>query len=262
MTPDTATVDDLLGGALKLRQPRHGYRISIDTVLLAAAIPAVPGQRVLEVGMGTGGAALALAYRCQQVHVTGLEAQPSLADFARANIALNGLDGRIDIVIGSLDQPVLNGRDRFDHVFANPPYHDPSRGEASPYADKARAHCHDHLSLADWVAFCLAHVRHKGSITFIHRADRMADLIALLAPRAGDVTLLPLWPKPGRAAKRVIIQARRGSKGGSRVLPGLVLHGHDVRYTAEAESVLRHGRALSLAPEAAPHALKKANGFA
>ena len=65
------TEDKLLDGRVTFLQPRHGYRVAIDPVLLAAAVPARSGDRILDLGSGTGAASLCLAARLQDVHVTG-----------------------------------------------------------------------------------------------------------------------------------------------------------------------------------------------
>ncbi|MBK1638759.1 hypothetical protein CKO24_06805 [Rhodothalassium salexigens DSM 2132] len=245
------TVDDLLGGALRLIQPARGYRMAVDTVLLAAAVPARAGAQTVELGTGTGAAALAVAWRTG-ARVDGLEVQAPLAALARRNAALNGLDGRVRIAEGSLDRPFRDTLPhlvpgRVDHVFANPPYAAPGEGPASPIPGKTAAHAHETLDLGHWVDAGHRLLRTKGTLTVIHRADRLAALVALLHPRFGDTTVLPLWPRAGQSAKRVLVQARKGTRGGSRLLPGLCLHGAQTRYTPEAEAVLRRGAALDLA---------------
>ena len=88
----SATRDDaFLGGRLTLRQPARGYRAGADAVMLAAACPAQPGQRVLELGCGAGVALFCLGARVRGLSLTGLERQPALADLARHNAAATGL---------------------------------------------------------------------------------------------------------------------------------------------------------------------------
>lgn len=91
------SIDDFLGGRIKLKQPISGYRVSMDTVLLAASVPAQCGDTILEAGTGTGGAALCLAHRVGAVLVTGLELQHEMADFARENVLLNDKIGRAHV---------------------------------------------------------------------------------------------------------------------------------------------------------------------
>jgi tRNA1(Val) A37 N6-methylase TrmN6 len=78
----------------------------------------------------------------------------------------------------------------------------------------------------------------------IHRADRLDEVLAGLAGRAGAVVVIPLWPKAGEAAKRVVVQARRGARTPLRLAPGVVLHQADGSATPAAQALLRDGQAL------------------
>jgi tRNA1(Val) A37 N6-methylase TrmN6 len=240
-------IDRLLGGRVLLRQPAEGYRAAIDPVLLAAALPARAGERVLDVGCGAGAAALCLARRVEGVRVVGLESQGAMAGLARGNAQLNGLADRFDVIDGDLRRPPPRlGPASFDRVMANPPYLDRARADASPQPGKAAATVEaEGAELAQWIAFCFTMVKAKGQVAIIHRADRLHELLALLTPRAGEISVLPLWPKAGRAAKRVIVAARKGVGGGLSLFPGLVLHRPDGAYTDTAEAVLRHAQPLA-----------------
>ena len=89
-------------------------------------------------------------------------------------------------------------------------------------------------------------VREKGTVTFIHRADRIDALLGQIAGRAGEVVVFPLWPGMGRPASRILVRARKQIAAPARLSPGLVLHEAGGRFTAEAEAVLRGGEALVL----------------
>jgi len=210
-------------------------------------VPADPRQLVLDIGCGSGAATLCLAARVPQCRVVGLELQPDLVWLAADNAALNGMAGRITIVAGDLLRPPSRlSPGMFDHVMANPPYIARGRGMPVPNPSKAAATIEGEAELADWVRFALAMVRHKGSLTFVHRADRIDALLALLAGRAGEIAVLPLWPSAGRAASRILVRARKQVAAPARLLPGLVLHEADGRFTPAAEAVLRGGEALAL----------------
>ena len=100
--------------------------------------------------------------------------------------------------------------------------------------------------LQAWIGFALSRLKPRGGLTIIQRADRLHEILAALGRGAGDISILPLWPKAGRPAKRVIVQARKGLKGGVNLLPGLVLHEADGAYTPAAEAVLRYAGNVSL----------------
>jgi tRNA1(Val) A37 N6-methylase TrmN6 len=238
------TEDRILGGRVVLRQPVAGYRAAIDPVLLAAAVPAKTGAQVLELGCGAGAAAFALAARMPDIRVTGLESDSDMAQLCRANIAANAMAGRVTVLAGDLlDPPPELAAGGFDHVMANPPYMEAARADLSPDPGRRAANAEGAATLTDWVAAALAAVKRKGWITLIHRADRLDALIAAFAGQAGGITILPLWPKAGAPAKRVILRARKGVHSPSVMLPGLVLH-ENGGYTAAAEAILRDAMPL------------------
>jgi tRNA1(Val) A37 N6-methylase TrmN6 len=244
-----ATSDDaLLGGRVRLRQPREGYRVAIDPVLLAAAVPASDGDRVLDIGSGVGAASLCLAARVG-CRIVGLERDRALAALARDNLARNDFAARLEVIEGDLLQPpaaLVPGS--FVQVMANPPYLEAARASPSPHAGKTSASVESEAALADWIGFGLTMLRDKGGLTLIHRADRLGDILAALAGRAGGITVFPLWPGEGKPAKRILVQAQKGSAAPLTLAAGLVLHRADGRNTEAAEAILRHGAPLPLVP--------------
>jgi tRNA1(Val) A37 N6-methylase TrmN6 len=243
----TFTEDRLLGGRIRLKQPAAGYRVAIDPVFLAAAVPAEPHQLVLDVGCGAGAAMLCLAARVPHSRLVGLEMQRDLVRLAGDNIILNELESRASVMIGDLLHPPPRlSPGAFDHVMANPPFR--PRGQTEPAASpgKSAATIEGDADLADWVRFALAMVRSKGTVTFVHRADRIDALLGQIAGRAGEVVVFPLWPGQGRAASRILVRARKHVAAPARLAAGLVLHDADGRLSVEAESVLREGRGLDL----------------
>lgn len=238
--------DTLLDGRVRLAQPRRGYRVAIDPVVLAAAVPAQGGELVLDAGAGTGAASLCLAVRVPDCRIVGLELERGLQRLARDNVAANGLAQRVEMLAGDLRRPPPRlVRASFDHVMTNPPHLAAGAATASPAATRAAAHIETDLDLEAWLAGCLAMLRPGGRLTMIHRADRLAGILAALEGRIGELVVFPLWPSAdGRPAKRVLIRGRKGSKAPLRLLPGLVLHAPDGGFTPTAEAVLRHGRAL------------------
>lgn len=243
---EAASGDQLLRGRVKLAQPLGGYRVAIDPVLLAAAVPAVGGDRVLDLGCGVGAAALCLLARVPGTEVTGLEQQPELARLAQENATANGWDERFAVLEGDLLRPpdaVAAGG--FDHVMANPPYLEAGRADVSEDPLRAAANIEGEAKLTDWIAALTQSVRRKGTVTVIHRADRLPELLAALHGRAGEIVVFPLWPSSGRDAKRVIVRARVDVATPTRISPGLVLH-QDGSFTPEARVVLEEAAGLSL----------------
>lgn len=246
-TEPAFTEDRLLGGRVRLRQPTSGYRVAIDPIFLAASVPAEPHQLVLDVGCGAGAAMLCLAARVQHVRVTGLEMQRDLVRLAGDNAILNAMEARVSVMIGDLLHPPPRlSAGAFDHVMANPPFLEHGRAAPATSPGKAAATIEGDADLAAWVRFCLAMVRPKGSVTFIHRADRLDALISEIAGRAGEVVIYPLWPAEDRPASRILVRARKQIAAPARLAPGLVLHRADGLPTARADGVLREGKGIEL----------------
>ncbi|HYB09692.1 MAG TPA: methyltransferase [Alphaproteobacteria bacterium] len=248
MTEGSTTEDGLLGGGVRLIQQASGYRVAIDPVLLAAAVPAAAGDHVLDAGAGVAAAALCLAARVAGARVSGLESQRSLVRLANENAGLNGMTDRVTVMEGDLLRPPPRlAPGSFDHVMANPPYLEPARASIPADPGKAAANVEGAAGLGAWIAFCLTMVKDKGSVTIIHRADRLDALLAALHRKSGEIVVFPLWPMAdGRPAKRVIVRARKGVASPTRLAAGLVLHGADGAYTPAAEAVLRQGAPLDL----------------
>lgn len=238
------TEDGFLGGRLRLRQPVDGYRAAIDPVFLAASVDAAAGDRVLDVGAGHGAAALCLARRVPGCHVTGIEIQPDLARLAGENVRANDLAEFVSIVAADLMQPATQAD--FDHVMANPPYLEQGRSTLPRGRHAAAARLEGDAGLEEWIGFMHRLARPGGTLTLIHRADRLDRILSLFDRRCGAIAIFPLWPKSGVAAKRVIVRARKDAAAPAVMAPGLILHEDDGAFTAEADAVLR-GAALRVA---------------
>ena len=241
------TEDRLLGGRVRLLQAARGYRVAIDPVILAAAVPTRAGEAVLDLGCGSGAAALCLLARVPGVEATGLECDPAAAALARDNAAANGVGDRFRVLEGELlaPPPALRAA-RFDHVLLNPPYLDPARARLPEDPDRRRSHGEAAAGLADWLDIGLRRLHDDGSLSVIHRAERLDEILAALTGRAGGVVVFPLWPggAEARPAKRILLRARKGSRAPLSLHPGLVLHRPDGGFTPAAEAVLRDAAPL------------------
>ncbi len=241
----TDTVEiHVLNKNVRLLQARQGFRTSMDSVLLAAACPAKKGDTILDMGCGVGGAGFCVLWRIPETHVTGVEIQGDHADLARRNIALNAMEGRAEFVTSDIRH--FKAENRFDHVICNPPYLDAGTHTPSPLPQKATAlgHTDEELSIQDWIDAGFANLKSGGTLTVIHRADMVDKIIAALGKRFGAVEIIPLWPRSGEDAKRVIVRAVKDRKTPAKLRAGLILHEADGAYTAETDAILRDGHAI------------------
>ena len=228
-----------LGGKIIVTQPEDGFRAGLDAVMLAAAVPAT--ATVLELGAGAGTASLCLAARLTAATIAGIEIDPALVELANRNAAANGMGGRVTFATADIFALPQEWKREYEAVLMNPPFH--GEGQSSPDPARARA-LMDHGLLRDWLEAGLKRTVSGGSLTVILRADRLNEALAVL-PGAG-MTVLPLWPKPGEAARRVLVQVRKGARAPFRLLPGLILHDASGAYTPEADAILRGEGALAL----------------
>jgi tRNA1(Val) A37 N6-methylase TrmN6 len=245
------TEDTVLGGRLRLRQPRRGHRVGHDAILLAAAVPAHAGETVIELGAGVGAAGLALAARVPGVRLTMVELVPRLAALAAENAQLNGVSAEVVEldVRGPARVFAATGLhpERAARVLMNPPFNDPAHQRVSPDRVRRLAHAAPRATLAAWTRTAARLLRPRGTLTLIWRADGLGDALEALASAFGAVVVLPIYPRPAESAIRVLVRATKASRAPLRLLPGLVLNDPAGGPTPEAEAVLRAGAALPLA---------------
>ncbi|MCR9124547.1 MAG: methyltransferase [Rhodobacteraceae bacterium] len=239
--------DGFLGGRLRLWQPRLGYRAGVDPILLAAAVPARPGQSVLDLGCGAGAVALALGTRVRALDLHGVEKQPLYAGLAQRNAAENG----VALTIWQADIAALPAglRQRgFDHVCINPPYFDPAARSPARDTGREAARAED-TALLQWTATAGRRLKPGGHLHMVHRCDRLPDLLAAVSS-LGATEVLPLAARTGRAPHLVLLRVRKGSRAPFRLWPPLVMHAgarhlHDGDdYAPQIRAVLRDAAPL------------------
>jgi tRNA1(Val) A37 N6-methylase TrmN6 len=247
------TLDAFLGGLVTLVQPRTGHRAGLDAALLQAAIPADAAGQAVDLGTGSGAVAFAAAARATALAVTGVERDAELVDCALEALGRpeNGVFApRVRIVLAD----IAAGRQAreaaglpdgsADWVLMNPPFDAPGRVRESPDAARRAAHVANDSALLAWCRAAAGLLRPGGTLALIHRASALPQILAALTGRFGEIRILPAHPAREAPASRIVVRAVRGSRGGLRIEPGLVLHRADGGWTEEAEAILRGRAAL------------------
>lgn len=238
--PDDAVRSNYLGGQLTLLQPAKGYRAAMDPALLAASLSLSPGDVAVEFGCGAGAALLSAAVLNPDARFIGLEKDLNAAELARLNTEANAVSDRVEIITG--DALAWRGDGPADAVFFNPPFFDDAESLRAPAPERKAAWINE-ASLSDWIEAGLRRLREGGRLTMIQRAERLIDILPALGPKAGGICVLPIQPRAGEAAKRVIVSAVKTSKAPLMILPPLVVHeAASGAYMRETDAILR-GRA-------------------
>ena len=242
------TKNDFLGGRVSVWQPKAGYRAGVDPVLLAASIPAARGAAVLELGCGVGTAFLCLSSRIADLDIHGVEVQSEYAALAHRNAKENGVAATVWQADITAMPDELRQR-QFAHVFANPPYFERTAGTSSPNAGRDRAMGED-TALEVWVDVASKRLAPKGTATFIHRAERLPQLLSLMSAGLGSLQVLPLQARVGRDAGLVLVRGTKGGRAAFRLHAPVLMHEGAAHtqdgenYTSQIRAVLRDGAAL------------------
>jgi tRNA1(Val) A37 N6-methylase TrmN6 len=250
----TAVTDDaVLDGRLRLKQPPKGHRVGHDAILLAAATAAKKGEHAVDLGAGVGGAGLALASRVGGLRVTLVDIDPALTVLAAENAERNRLADRVRAVALDVTAPARTFAaaglkpGSADCVLMNPPFHDVRRQRPSPQASRRLAHAASPEVLPGWISAATRLLSARGVLTLIWRADGLNDVLAALNRGFGGVAVMPVHPKSGAPAVRVLVRAVKQSRAPLTIHPGLILADADGKPAALADAVLRGRSALPLA---------------
>lgn len=244
------THDTLHHGRVTYAQFVNGYRTGLEPVLLAALVPARASESVLEAGCGAGAGLLCLNARVPGLNLTGIEADADTITLARYNLNRNDVSNytlfhtEIPEIPRSLRQTCGNPNGRFHHAFANPPWH-PSGATPTSHPRRRRALFCDRNGWSCWISALAAWVMPGGTLSLALPAAAVCEAMRRLhEAEFGSITVFPLWPKAGRRAKIVLLQAVLGGRAGTAISPGLIIHEEDGQYTLATRRVLRDGAAL------------------
>jgi tRNA1(Val) A37 N6-methylase TrmN6 len=240
----TLTRDAFLGGRLVVSQPRRGFRAGLDSVLLGASVSS-RATRLLDLGAGVGTASLVALADRPAISATLAEIDPEMAVIAASNVSDNGLGTRASVLTldiaarGSARVAAGLPENHYDTVIANPPFFDPAAGSAPSQARSTARHMPPE-ALDLWVKAAATHASADGEVIFIHAAASLPPLLAAFTARFGAVTVLPLTPRQGEPASRVLIRGIKGSRAPFALLASRALHGDGGReFLPEFEAIFR-----------------------
>lgn len=230
------TRDDILYGELSLLQPEEGPRVSVDTVLLSAAVRLRKGESALEMGCAHGAVLLILARKYPQVsRFDGLEICKDLKEMAQENARANGLDGRATFTHGDLkDIKDIYPAGSYDVVLMNPPYNDPGKSRVSPHSLKAVARHGTACTLSDVARAARFLLKPRGRFYLVLRASRAAEALGIFKEGGLEPKRIRfVHPSPGKEASAFLLAAMKGGKPGMVVAPPLFITDERGDYTPE-----------------------------
>jgi tRNA1Val (adenine37-N6)-methyltransferase len=238
------TIDELRAYGLKVIQPRHGYRFSLDPLLLCDFVGVQEGETVIDLGSGCGIMPLILAAKTQNTEVTGVEMQEAMAELAARNVALNSLSDRITICRD--DVTGLKSRfaaSSFDLVVSNPPYRKRGTGKVSPKPGRDNARHESTAQLGDFLAMAKYLVKPAGRICFIYHPSRMTEFfVEASALKLAPLRLRLVHGNNSAEARMFLIELVKGRKGELKILPPLFVYDDMGGYTAEMERIFGSGK--------------------
>jgi tRNA1Val (adenine37-N6)-methyltransferase len=234
------TLDALFDGRMNLLQSRTGYRFSIDALLLAYFVVIRPGDRIVDLGTGSGIIPLVLARRHSSATVTGIELQASMVERARRNVRLNELDARIKIISGDVrTRQNFPGAAGADVVVCNPPYRKPGSGRISADDERQIARHETSGDLGEFLGAAAFLLRNKGRMALVYAAERCTDLfLALRQARLEPKRLRMVHSFRDVEASLVLIESVKSGRPGLTVEQPLTIYRRGKDYSEEVAAMI------------------------
>lgn len=240
---DGESLDDLQNGYFII-QSEKGFRYGMDAVLLAGYASVRPGEKVLDMGTGTGILPILLAAKTPGESFTGLEIQEESACMARRSVAYNGLQDRIRIVTGDIKEAAaVFGPASFDVVVSNPPYMTGNHGLLNAEQSRAIARHEVLCTLEDLVRETARVLTSRGRFYLVHRPFRLAEIISVLkAYHLEPKRMRLVYPYVDKEPNMVLLEACRGGNPRIQVEKPLIVYEKPGIYTDEIREIYGDGR--------------------
>lgn len=228
-------IDDLERNGYKIIQDSARFCFGMDAVLLSGFATVKEGERAIDLGTGTGIIPILLEAKTKGEHFTALEIQPESADMASRSVALNGLQDKIDVVIGDItDASKRFGASVFDVVTTNPPYMIGGHGLTNPEDAKAIARHEIKCTLEDVIRESARLLKPRGRFYMVHRPFRLTEIITLMHDyRIEPKRMQLVYPYADKEPNMVLIEGLRGGKSGLTVEKPLIVYEEAGKYTRE-----------------------------
>ena len=232
-------LDDLQRGGLRILQRAQGFRFGTDAVLLADFAAVRRGERVCDVGTGTGVLPLLLSARAEETTFTAFEIQEDVADMAQRSVQINGLEARIRVICADCREGAkLVGHEGHDLLVTNPPYTAQGAGLVSPEKTRALSRSDDEVSIEEWMIACGKLLKNGGRLCCVFPAPRFLQLCdAMRAGRVEPKRVRFVCARPDAAPKLVLVEGIKGGRPGLHIAPMLITHEADGSYTSEMKRI-------------------------
>ena len=232
-------IDDLQRGGLRIIQRENGFRFGTDAVLLADFAAAKRGERVCDMGTGTGVMPLLLSARAEGTTFDAFEVQPDVADMARRSVSLNGLEERIRVHCADCREAgAVIGHETVQLVVTNPPYTAQGAGLVSPETTRALSRSDSDCPLADWMAACARVLQNGGRLCAVFPAPRLLELCdAMRGARVEPKRVRLIVSRPESAPKLALVEGKKRGRPGLHLLPMLITHTADGGFTDEMRRI-------------------------
>ncbi|MCQ2421980.1 MAG: tRNA1(Val) (adenine(37)-N6)-methyltransferase [Lachnospiraceae bacterium] len=232
---ETEQLVDLENNGLVLLQDKARFCFGMDAVLLSGFAQAKRGDRVLDMGTGTGILPILMSAKTEAAELVGLELQPESADMAERSVRLNHLEERVSIVTGDLCRASeLFGKSSFDVVVSNPPYMTEGHGIVNPAEAKMIARHELFCTFSDVAREAAAVLKPGGHFYLVHRPFRLSELMVTLTEYKLEPKRMRLvYPFVDREPNMVLLECVRGGKARLTVEKPLIIWDKPGIYTEE-----------------------------
>lgn len=233
------TIDNFLGGFIKLKQMKNGLRVTSDAVLLAAEIPDEAEGTLLDVGCAGGIIAISIAKRAAKINAIGIDVQPELIEIACENAQINNVSLKVKFKVADIMKKETLKGCQFDFVITNPPFY--SEANQNKQMEKFIAnHENSPQMLENWLNASIKHLKPKGKIITINKTENLPEILTVMSKKIGNIKIKPIYSKQNKNAERIIVSGIMNSKTKLVIEEPIIVHNQNGSFTEKTEKILRY----------------------